>query len=820
MGNDVAVEILVRNFRRLGLQIDHFNQEGYTALHLATKKNYLQCAKILSIKGKANLTLKDKVYQMSPMEWCVSGGYQKSEVEFLKPLTKFYKVAKLTTTIVKCRKRSSGQESFGSVSSIRVSPIKAVKKVKQKSIGLLKKSKPQQQHQQQQYDNDDVAECDDQAGMISDVSTEEKTVKKDLDKHKPEGGYLQHHQEHSVSGDMKSIAEGQALIKSGNTLRSSSMTDHHKSSSRTFANPTSLSKRKTGSSSFDSGKASSGYPRQHSMTPTLSKSRSTDDGRLIRRQHSNSKKRDGCVLSSSTPAGKISQQSKHSPKDERDDKTVMHINLPISPEHKNYIQEEGEEEEEDEGEEEEEGVEKEEEDSEIDDEDCDESESYLNSLSYYDGEIENAAYESCLDKCNNSCFGDSDIQTSSSTPSSAAAMPVPGSTMTSISKSNEDYNQSASSHGRITTTLYNSRPHHQRGREIIENKLYDFVTEESDNCHVTRSASPSPLSPQTEIEYIDLLQSNNNDSGNKKKHIESSSLGSSTSRESPLLGNTAYQQRDVLVNDNNYGRDSATPVTEISCISNEDTLSDGRNSQTMPFADGDKLEEETSSDSLSLEPFISKQFLKIAFPNENTNLKVNNSSIKHKCQSNHMHGNSGRDAEKGGDEEIKWSEIDKDVGNMDSVDIDSNNFVSRQDFRNEFNDLPSNMSSDFKGEIEEAELDLNTNEYSLGGRASQIKKDESNCSPSVDSDARENDTFTSPETIIEALDLLDVRDKSHDHDANHVNSDVICTSVKDVDALSEVDEGCELDIEVQKKDNCNSPEDFVTKDEDAIISKD
>ncbi|KAH9488000.1 hypothetical protein Btru_066800 [Bulinus truncatus] len=143
VGNDVALELLVRNFRRLGLQVDHFNKAGYTALHVAAMSGYLQCAKILALKGKASLTTKDKVHQMTPLEWCLKQGYQKTEVEFLKPSAKFYRLAKLTTTMAKYRKKST-QESLLSTQggSPRSSPQRSSEKTnKGKMKGLLKKSK-------------------------------------------------------------------------------------------------------------------------------------------------------------------------------------------------------------------------------------------------------------------------------------------------------------------------------------------------------------------------------------------------------------------------------------------------------------------------------------------------------------------------------------------------------------------------------------------------------------------------------------------------------------------------------------------------------
>ncbi|GFR58648.1 ankyrin repeat domain-containing protein 63 [Elysia marginata] len=145
IGNDIALEILVRHFRRLGLQIDHYNQAGYTALHIAAKSGFLLCAKILAVKGKASLTIKDKVHGLTPLDWSLKEGYQKSEVEFLKPSAKFYRLAKLTTTMVKYRKRSSvtSQESLPQIAD-SAKPVKTVDKAKGKVKHLLKKT-PQSQ---------------------------------------------------------------------------------------------------------------------------------------------------------------------------------------------------------------------------------------------------------------------------------------------------------------------------------------------------------------------------------------------------------------------------------------------------------------------------------------------------------------------------------------------------------------------------------------------------------------------------------------------------------------------------------------------------
>lgn len=74
---------------------------------------------------------------MTPLEWCLNEGYPQSDVEFLKPSTKFYRVAKLTTTMAKYRKKST-QENLPS--SEADSPAEAVAKPVRRDKDLLRKS--------------------------------------------------------------------------------------------------------------------------------------------------------------------------------------------------------------------------------------------------------------------------------------------------------------------------------------------------------------------------------------------------------------------------------------------------------------------------------------------------------------------------------------------------------------------------------------------------------------------------------------------------------------------------------------------------------
>ena len=122
VGNDVATELLTRNFRRLGLQVDHYNKQGNTALHVAIKNGNMNCAKILAQKGRASVHLKDKEFGLTPMEWCLREGYDKDEVSFLKPMTRFYRVAKLATSLSRSRTSVS---SHNQESKSKVSPSKS-----------------------------------------------------------------------------------------------------------------------------------------------------------------------------------------------------------------------------------------------------------------------------------------------------------------------------------------------------------------------------------------------------------------------------------------------------------------------------------------------------------------------------------------------------------------------------------------------------------------------------------------------------------------------------------------------------------------------
>ena len=61
VGNDVAIGILIRSFRRLGLNINHVNADRQTALLVAARHGFLECAALLATVGRADVTVRDPV---------------------------------------------------------------------------------------------------------------------------------------------------------------------------------------------------------------------------------------------------------------------------------------------------------------------------------------------------------------------------------------------------------------------------------------------------------------------------------------------------------------------------------------------------------------------------------------------------------------------------------------------------------------------------------------------------------------------------------------------------------------------------------------
>ncbi|KAK3092697.1 hypothetical protein FSP39_006054 [Pinctada imbricata] len=84
VGNDVGIDILTRHFRRLGLNVDHVNSEGLTALLLASKQGNITCAKLLIEQGHASLLRRDKKEGFTAQEWLLYNGFTWDDIA---PLT-------------------------------------------------------------------------------------------------------------------------------------------------------------------------------------------------------------------------------------------------------------------------------------------------------------------------------------------------------------------------------------------------------------------------------------------------------------------------------------------------------------------------------------------------------------------------------------------------------------------------------------------------------------------------------------------------------------------------------------------------------------
>ncbi|KAK6183649.1 hypothetical protein SNE40_011084 [Patella caerulea] len=98
-GNDVAIEILIKCFRRLGLKVDHVNNEGFSALLESARNSHLTCAKILAIQGRAHRTVRDRQNGRTAFEWFMAQGYDKKDLGFLQVTSKFVRAVKLTSIL-------------------------------------------------------------------------------------------------------------------------------------------------------------------------------------------------------------------------------------------------------------------------------------------------------------------------------------------------------------------------------------------------------------------------------------------------------------------------------------------------------------------------------------------------------------------------------------------------------------------------------------------------------------------------------------------------------------------------------------------------
>ncbi len=81
----MAIEVLIRSFRRLGLNVDHINNEGLTALLIAAKNGFTECASILALDGKACVSFRDREKGMNAEEWARAQGCTTPEVMPFSP---------------------------------------------------------------------------------------------------------------------------------------------------------------------------------------------------------------------------------------------------------------------------------------------------------------------------------------------------------------------------------------------------------------------------------------------------------------------------------------------------------------------------------------------------------------------------------------------------------------------------------------------------------------------------------------------------------------------------------------------------------------
>ena len=80
VGNDVAIGVLIRSFRRLGLNVNHLNDDRQTALLVAARQGFLECAALLATDGRADVTVRDPATGRTAEEWARTRGCSTPEV--------------------------------------------------------------------------------------------------------------------------------------------------------------------------------------------------------------------------------------------------------------------------------------------------------------------------------------------------------------------------------------------------------------------------------------------------------------------------------------------------------------------------------------------------------------------------------------------------------------------------------------------------------------------------------------------------------------------------------------------------------------------
>ncbi|XP_052768753.1 ankyrin repeat, SAM and basic leucine zipper domain-containing protein 1-like isoform X2 [Mya arenaria] len=117
VGNDIACDILIRHFRRLGLNVDAKNDEGFTALLMAAKHGNITCAQIVMGQGKASAFHRDSKYGLSVEEWLEKKGFTIQDITPIrhdgKGRSRFVKLANIAAICTGPKKHEPPKPDYG-----------------------------------------------------------------------------------------------------------------------------------------------------------------------------------------------------------------------------------------------------------------------------------------------------------------------------------------------------------------------------------------------------------------------------------------------------------------------------------------------------------------------------------------------------------------------------------------------------------------------------------------------------------------------------------------------------------------------------------
>ncbi|XP_045161575.2 poly [ADP-ribose] polymerase tankyrase-1-like isoform X2 [Mercenaria mercenaria] len=119
VGNDIACDILIRHFRRLGLNIEAINDEGFTALLMAAKHGNITCAQILVGQGKASTQHRDIKYGLSVEEWLAKKGFTLQDIKPVRQdgrgRSRFVKLANIAAICSAPKKHAQAAPTYGEI---------------------------------------------------------------------------------------------------------------------------------------------------------------------------------------------------------------------------------------------------------------------------------------------------------------------------------------------------------------------------------------------------------------------------------------------------------------------------------------------------------------------------------------------------------------------------------------------------------------------------------------------------------------------------------------------------------------------------------